>query len=83
MVILEQLNNNCEIEYLRRVCDIQEKCLNGEIDREEYRQKKEIERLKFIAYLSGKNQGLMQAMSNNRQMQNVLQMMATEDTNNA
>lgn len=64
-----------EIEYLRRVCNIQDKCLNGEIDREECRQKLEIERLKYIAYLSERSQALAVTMNNEKTTQDILRKM--------
>jgi len=67
-----------EIEYLRRICDIQERCLNGEIDREECSQKQEIERLKYIAYLSERSQALAVTINNEKTTQDILRKMRNE-----
>ena len=52
--------NNAELAYYKTVCDIQDKFIRGEFDRETLEQKLEIERLKFIEYLRKQNEALMQ-----------------------
>lgn len=69
-----------DIEYLRRICDIQERCLNGETDREECRQKLEIERLKYIAYLSERSHAMAFTMNSEKMMQEVLSKVRNEVT---
>lgn len=72
------MRDKYEIEYLRRVCDIQERCLIGEIDWEECRQKLEIERLKYITVLSERSQAVALAMNNEKMMQEVLRKVRNE-----
>ena len=49
------MNDDYELLYLRKVCDIQNKCIKEEISKEECEQKLEIERLNYIACLTERN----------------------------
>lgn len=66
------MKDHFEVLYLKEVCDIQEKCINGEIDREECRQRVEIERLKYIAYLSERSRALQVSILSEKNQQAVL-----------
>lgn len=52
------MKGDYELLYLRKVCDIQNKCIKSEIPKEECEQKLEIERLNYIEYLTEKNNQL-------------------------
>ena len=52
------MNDDYKLLYLRKVCDIQNKCIKEEISKEECEQKLEIERLNYIAYLRERNEQL-------------------------
>lgn len=68
-----------ENQYLKSVCDIQEKCIKGEIDKEECKQRLEIERLKYIQYLTERNQRLQLSMLNQRSTQKMLKELGCDD----
>ena len=61
-----------ENQYLKNVCGIQEKCIQGVIDKEECKQQLEIERLKYIQYLTERNQSLQVSILNERASQKLL-----------
>lgn len=50
-----EMKENYEIIYLRNVCDIQSAFIDEKISKDEYKQKMEIERLKYISYLEEQN----------------------------
>jgi uncharacterized protein YbbC (DUF1343 family) len=52
------MNDDYELLYLRKVCDIQNKFIKGEVSKEECEQKLEIERLNYIAHLMERNKQL-------------------------
>ena len=52
------MNDDYELLYLRKVCDIQNKCIKEEISKEECEQKLEIDMLNYIAYLRERNEQL-------------------------
>jgi hypothetical protein len=61
-----------ELEYYQSICQIQEKCINGDISKSECEQKIEIERLKFIEYLRKRNEALMISEIHQQQNSNII-----------
>lgn len=61
-----------ENQYLKNVCGIQEKCIQGVIDKEECKQQLEIERLKYIQYLTERNRLLQVSILNEKASQKLL-----------
>lgn len=66
-----KMKENYEIVYLRNVCDIQSAFIDEKISKEEYKQKMEIERLKYISYLEEQNSKLF-ALLRQEQMNDVI-----------
>lgn len=43
-----------ELEHYKKICDIQDRCIKGIINKTEYEQEIEIENLSYIAFLQDK-----------------------------
>ena len=56
------LSDHIELTYLRNTCDIQDKYIKGQISFNEYTQKLEIERCKYINSLRELNKSLDEAV---------------------
>lgn len=66
------MNDDYELLYLRKVCDIQNKYIKEEISKEECEQKLEIERLNYIAYLRERNERLKAEIEREATMRKII-----------
>lgn len=70
---------NYEILYLRNICQIQSELIDEKISRQEYDQKMEIERLKYIDYLQKQNSSIVLDMKQETMSENIKRKLNREE----
>ena len=69
---MENIENRFELRYYQTVWQIQDDCIKEKITKEEFEQKLEIERLKYISYLQMQNRQMIAQMEHEERTRKAL-----------
>jgi hypothetical protein len=72
-VRIADISKDYTLNYYQMLCQIQDDYIKGKISKEEYEQKSEIERLKFIGFLKEENLKLAKDMLLQAQMRELIE----------